>query len=96
VSPLDILRKAASAAYGSDWQRPLARELGAFRPSGARVSLSDRQVRRWAAGDSPVPAWALQSLPDLLSATAKEHDRQAEHLRRVAAQVSAALERSAQ
>lgn len=39
------LSRLAGAIYGEDWQTPLAQALG----------VADRTVRRWAAGDSPVP-----------------------------------------
>lgn len=48
----DLLAAAASLLLGERWRRPLARLLG----------VDDRLVRRWAAGDRPVPQWALAAL----------------------------------
>jgi len=50
VTP-DLLREAGEALYGARWQSDLARDLG----------VSDRTVRRWAAGSFAVPAgvWGL-------------------------------------
>ena len=42
----DDLRNVGEAAYGPRWQRELARDL----------SIGDRLVRRWVAGDRPMPA----------------------------------------
>lgn len=42
----------ASLLHGERWQRPLARAL----------SVDDRLVRRWAAGDRPIPAWVEERL----------------------------------
>jgi len=41
----NILIATGRALYGDRWQSPLARDLG----------VSDRTVRRWGAGTSPVP-----------------------------------------
>lgn len=50
------LRRAGALLLGDQWQRPLARALG----------VSDRLVRRWAAGDRPVPAWVVEEMMGLL------------------------------
>lgn len=41
-----LIVECGEALYGPRWQRALARSLG----------VSDRTVRRWAAGTHPVPA----------------------------------------
>lgn len=48
----NLLREAGEALYGSRWQSELARDLG----------VADRTVRKWAAGDSPVPESAYAKL----------------------------------
>lgn len=53
----DKLSKAGSALYGSRWQSEMARELG----------VSDRTVRRWVSGDSPVPDTAYDALRRLVA-----------------------------
>lgn len=40
-----LLREAGEALYGARWQSGLARDL----------NVSDRTVRRWAAGDFDIP-----------------------------------------
>lgn len=56
----------AQLLYGDDWQRPLARGLGPLHPDGVRASIDDRLVRRWAAGERPVPVWVGEALVSLL------------------------------
>ena len=43
---MQILVECGQALYGERWQLPLARDLG----------VSDRTMRRWAAGTHDVPA----------------------------------------
>lgn len=50
------LAKAGQALYGERWQSPLARDL----------EVSDRTVRRWAAGDNPVPEEVERRIRTLL------------------------------
>ncbi len=47
-----LLARVGKALYGPRWQTDIARALG----------VSDRQVRRWASGDAPVPAHATGEL----------------------------------
>jgi len=42
---VDRLKTCGEALFGAQWQRDLARE----------IHVDDRLVRRWAAGDRPVP-----------------------------------------
>lgn len=42
---LDLLIETGQALYGQQWQTALARDLG----------VSDRTMRRWVAGQFPVP-----------------------------------------
>ncbi len=51
-----LLREAGEALYGARWQSELARALG----------VSDRTVRRWAAGSFAVPAGVWETIRDLL------------------------------
>jgi len=55
VTP-DLLRESGEALYGARWQSDLARDLG----------VSDRTVRRWAAGSFAVPAGVRTTIRDLL------------------------------
>ena len=48
----ELLTEAATALLGTLWQSPLARML----------DVDGRLVRRWAAGERPVPTWVLRSL----------------------------------
>lgn len=50
TTPLADLRRLCEAIYGRRWQSAFARDLG----------VNPRTVRRWAAGDAPVPPWAIQ------------------------------------
>lgn len=52
----DLLREIGEALYGSRWQSDLARAL----------NVADRTMRRWAAGDFPVPDGAWQEMRALL------------------------------
>jgi hypothetical protein len=45
MTPADLAR-VASILYGNDWRTPLAADAG----------VNERTVRRWAKGDSRVPA----------------------------------------
>ena len=83
-SSLLLLAEAGEAAFGEDWQRPMARALAPHSPIG---TLSDRHVRRWVAGDRPVPAWVPAALPAVLEEQADEHTRLAVELRRVAGDI---------
>lgn len=57
---------AAELLLGSDWHRGLARVLGPHHPAGVRDQIDPRLVRRWAAGERPVPDWVLETLCTLL------------------------------
>jgi hypothetical protein len=50
------LGQIGNELYGSCWQVRLARDL----------NISDRTVRRWVAGKSPVPSWVWYRLRELL------------------------------
>lgn len=93
MTALDLLRAAGVAAFGPRWQVPLARALGPLRPAG-HPGISGRQVRRWVAGDTPVPAWALSAVPAMLSAQAEAHAARASDLRRAAASAATDLKRT--
>lgn len=47
-----IIKRAGEALFGNQWQTPLAEALG----------VSDRTMRRWAAGDTPVPRGVLNDI----------------------------------
>ncbi len=57
MSP-QLLREAGEALYGPRWQSDLSRDL----------NVSDRTMRRWAAGEWDVPQTAQAELRTLLSA----------------------------
>lgn len=74
-------------AFGSDWQRPMARALGPYHPNGPRESIDDRLVRRWASAEREIPEWAIQSLQSILVEQAKDCIAHAEHMKYVAQQI---------
>ena len=53
-----LLREAGEALHGLAWMTPLAKDLG----------VTDRTVRRWAAGDFQIPAGVWPELRELLKA----------------------------
>ena len=53
---LDILIECGQALYGQQWQTALARDLG----------VSGRTMRRWVAGQFPVPVGVRADLVTLL------------------------------
>lgn len=61
---LDLLTKAGEALYGPRWQSELARDL----------DVDDRTMRRWVAGDSPVPSGVAVDLLRLLTERASDID----------------------
>jgi hypothetical protein len=58
----DLLSLYGTLLLGDRWQRPLARLLG----------VDDRLVRRWAAGERPIPDW----VHDRLRSTARDRRRE--------------------
>lgn len=81
----DVLEAAGRAAFGDEWQRALARALGPHHPDGARPTIDDRLVRRWAAGERPISGWVWEVLPAVLEAAARTVETRAVELRRIAA-----------
>ena len=61
MKPAELAR-VCTTLIGPDWQRPLARALGPRHPLGFRKAIDDRLVRRWAAGEKPVPRWVRGAL----------------------------------
>lgn len=55
-NPTNLFRDAGAALYGSRWHAELAREL----------DVADRTVRRWAAGEWPVPPGIWVTLRSML------------------------------
>jgi ribosome-binding protein aMBF1 (putative translation factor) len=53
-----LLREAGEALYGARWQSELAREL----------NVSDRTMRRWAAGEFSIPEAVSAELRGILKA----------------------------
>lgn len=58
----DLLQAAGSALYGPKWRVEL----------GLALSVSERTIRRWAAGEWPVPATVWPELRELLKTRAIE------------------------
>lgn len=53
----DLFQEVGEALYGVHWQTAAAKSLG----------VTDRQVRRWVAGTTPIPAGVYRDLSHLLS-----------------------------
>ncbi len=70
----DILVGAGSVLFGLEWQRAIARVLGQWHPNGARSSIDDRLVRRWATGERAIPGWVFGALASILEARRSELD----------------------
>jgi methylphosphotriester-DNA--protein-cysteine methyltransferase len=66
-----LLAECGEALYGSRWQTELARDLG----------VSDRTVRRWAAGEQPMSPSACADLLRLAQERASLLDSLAGRLR---------------
>ena len=47
----------APTAPATEWQSRTARLLGQLHPDGPRGSYDVRRIRRWVAGERPVPGW---------------------------------------
>lgn len=60
----DLLTACGEALYGPRWQSEMSRAL----------AVDDRTIRRWVAGDSPVPAGVAVDLLRLLIERADEID----------------------
>jgi hypothetical protein len=70
----DILVGAGSVLFGPEWQRAIARTLGRWHPDGARPSIDDRLVRRWATGERAIPSWVFGALASIFEAQRRELD----------------------
>lgn len=70
MTPTDLLHRVGAALYGPRWQSELARAL----------LVSDRTVRRWAAGEAP-PEGVWAELAELIRARLAQLQRAAEELR---------------
>ena len=62
MNRIKMLERAGQAMFGPQWQVATARVLGAYHPSGPRGPVDDRLVRRWAAGQRPIPDWVMAAL----------------------------------
>lgn len=71
----ELLSSAATLLLGESWQRALARKL----------EVDDRLMRRWSAGDRPVPGWVLVRLAELLEESSRDSGALAEELRTLTA-----------
>jgi hypothetical protein len=68
----NLLVNGGALLFGSEWQRPIARMLGPLHPEGARGTIDDRLVRRWASGDRLIPEWVLPALQRAIASRATE------------------------
>jgi len=68
----DLLRKIGQTLHGDRWQSPLARDLG----------VNDRTLRRWVAGEWPIPDRITTELSALLDKRAAQATNLANQLRR--------------
>jgi hypothetical protein len=66
-----LLTDAGRALYGDRWQSPLSRDLG----------VSDREVRRWVAGDVVVPRGVYTDLLRMVIDRAQDLDDLVEPLK---------------
>ena len=64
-----LFQRAGEAILGPEWHRPMSRELGRLHPDGPRDEIDNRMLRRWAAGERPIPDW----VPEVLAALAQEN-----------------------
>ena len=69
----DLLTACGEALFGPRWQSEMSRAL----------AVDDRTIRRWVAGDSPVPVGVAVDLLRLLSERAAEIDDLIPTLQRV-------------
>jgi hypothetical protein len=72
INRCELLASAGSLLFGSEWQRPLARVLGPLHPEGARNSIDDRLVRRWASGERPIPDWVIPAVRRVVTSHATD------------------------
>ena len=70
-----LLTECGCALYGERWQSEIARDLG----------VTDRTVRRWLAGDQPVPSGVAVDLLRLLTERASDIDDLLPRLKRAGA-----------
>lgn len=81
----ELLIAAGQLLFGEQWQNAFARAAADYRETGTG-SLDPRLVRRWVAGDRPVPPWTLRMALAMISerraAFAVLEARLTEHLRR--------------
>lgn len=71
----ELLLSCGVALYGERWQSELARDL----------DVTDRTVRRWLAGDQPVPSGVAVDLLRLLTERASDIDDLLHMLKRAGA-----------
>jgi hypothetical protein len=57
MTDAEILNLTATALYGALWQNALARAL----------DINQRTVRRWAAGEAPVPPGVWQDISEIMA-----------------------------
>jgi hypothetical protein len=61
----DLLREIGEAMYGARWKKDLAGDLG----------VNERTIRRWSAGEWPVPAGTYDALRKLIDTQALAVER---------------------
>lgn len=80
MSP-EVFRTVCQQILGSEWHRAVARELGRYHPDGPRPQIDDRLVRRWAAGERPIPPWVALALARIADEACARHIAAAKRLR---------------
>lgn len=78
-----MLAEVGTFLHGSEWRRPLARDLGPHHPQGARAQIDPRLVARWDSGDREIPEWVGPALIAVLTDRAGEALQLAARLRRI-------------
>lgn len=68
----EALVEAGQLLCGKRWQRQLAEVLGAHYPDAPRGTIDERLLRRWAAGERPIPGWVMFALARELDADLKK------------------------
>jgi hypothetical protein len=77
----ETLEEAGILLAGPDWKLPMSALLGPHHPEGARERIDPRLVRRWAAGERPIPHWVRPVLAELLVRRTMQLSREANRAR---------------
>jgi len=72
----DLLKACGEALYGTRWQTDMANALA------EELQVGDRTIRRWVAGDSPIPSGLWVDLTRIMLERAQTLDDLAERCKR--------------